>query len=249
MPTIWKNLLLFLSLFAVSACGIYRQNVVNVPFIQQKGEAQLSGHASFSGLDGQASYAITNHIAVMANYSHLGEDKETYSASNYELNKHHFGEMGIGYFKKTRNGNFADYFFLAGQGKTSHFVQSGNASGQIRSNNREVHYNRYCFQSDFGWRSNKLEYALSPRLMVVDYFNITDSFNNNYKDGSNAFLYADLSNTLRYSVWRFLKLSGQLNCTLPFTKTSYFDFAPFNCSIGLILNLNFIKQPVPAISE
>ena len=157
-----RILLTFIGLLGISSCGIYRQNVVNVPIIQQKGQAQIGGYSSFMGLDAQASYALTNKLALMANYSDRGEDKRVNSTVNYEIDKHRFGELGIGYFKKTPKGKFVDYFFLAGQGKTSHFVQGGNGTGQITTFYKEVFYNRYCFQADFGTKIDKFEYAYTP---------------------------------------------------------------------------------------
>ena len=55
LVTLFKVILLG----SLSSCGIYRQNVINVPLLQQKGQMQLSGHYSFTGYDVQAAIAIS----------------------------------------------------------------------------------------------------------------------------------------------------------------------------------------------
>ena len=93
-----------LTFIALSSCGIYRQNVVNVPLIKQKGQAQIIGHIGFTGLDGQASYSLTKNIALLSNYSEV--IKKTKENSIF---KHNFGEIGLGYYKKNRMVKYENY--------------------------------------------------------------------------------------------------------------------------------------------
>ena len=239
-----KTILTFILLLIFTSCGLYRQNVVNVPILKQKGQTQIGGHASFTGVDGQASYAITKNVALMANYSNIGTKKISYSSVNFSIDKHYFGEGGIGYFKKTSKDLFMDFFLIAGNGMTSNFVQGLDTVKKITTQYRQAFYNRYCFQVDFGRIKDKLEYAFTPRVMVVNYFNMSDSEVNTYKGLPDVYIYADMSLTLRYSLLKFLKLTGQLNATLPITglKSGYYEFSPFNCSLGLIFNFNLCTQ-------
>ncbi len=239
-----KNIIILISLLGLTSCGIYRQNVVNVPIIKQKGQAQLSGHASFIGFDGQISYAATKQIALIANYSDIGTKKVTYSSDNYQIDKHYFWEAGVGYYKKTSKHLYIDFFILGGNGLTSHFVQGLDTAKKLTTFYRRAFYNRFCFQADFGRVRNKFEYAFTPRLMVVNYSNVTDSEVKTYQSLPNTYLYSDFSFTLRYNLLKVLKISSQINATIPITgyKDSYYEFFPFNCSLGIILNLNFCKR-------
>lgn len=239
-----KNIIILISILGLTSCGFYRQNVVNVPIIKEKGQVQLSGHATFTGFDGQLSYAPTKQFALLANYSDMGTKKVTYSSDNYSIDKHYFGEAGIGYYKKTSNNLYTDFFILAGNGMTSHFVQGLDAAKKVTTFYKQAFYNRFCFQADFGRIHNKFEHAFTPRLMVVNYYNINDSENQTYQGLPNTYLYSDFSYTLRYNLLKFLKISGQINATIPITgyKASYYEFSPFNCSVGIIFNLNFCKR-------
>jgi hypothetical protein len=103
---------LIVLLTGLTSCGPYRQNVVNAPLMQQKGQTQISGHVSFNGLEGQAAYALTNKIALLANYSDMGLQKKEYSSVNYEIKKHYFREIGAGVYRKLLQAQYANYMFL-----------------------------------------------------------------------------------------------------------------------------------------
>ncbi len=235
--------LFFVSVFGLSSCGVYRQNVVNAPLMQEKGQAQISGSVGFTGFDGQLAYAATKKIALMANYSDLGTKRENFSSVNYSIDKHNFYELGAGYFKKNKSRLISEYFLIAGKGMTSHFVQSLDKANNVKTTLKKVSYNRFCFQADFGKINKKLEYAITPRIMVINYYNITDNSSDPYKQEANTYLYTDIAATLRYNFLKYFKISGQFSSTIPVTgfNSKYYESSPFNCSIGLIINLNFYK--------
>ena len=60
----------------------------------------LGADISFTGYDCQASYALTNKIAVIANYGNISLKpagaSTYYSSTNYSIDKHSFGEVGVG---------------------------------------------------------------------------------------------------------------------------------------------------------
>ncbi|MBD0332248.1 MAG: hypothetical protein ICV66_06295 [Chitinophagaceae bacterium] len=233
-------------LIGLFSCGIYRQNVVNAPLMQQKGQTQLSGHISFNGWEGQAAYALTNKIAVLANYGDMGIKKELYSSINYETRKHHFKEIGAGMYKKTAAGRIRELFVFAGKGMTSHFIMGRTATGAISATNQEVDYSRFAIQADAGSKNKNLEYVLTPRLLAVHYYNIVDNARSDYQNLSNFHIYAEGAVTLRYPILKFLMISGQACATLPLTHSGgynyYYEFSPFNGSIGLIFNIDLLKS-------
>lgn len=236
---------MLLTLFC--SCGIYRQNVVNTPLMQHKGQAQLAGHMGFNGLEGQAAYALTNKIALLANYSDMGIKKTEYSSFNYDIKKHNFKEIGAGVYKKTASGNIRELFFFAGKGMNSHFVMGKDPAGIISSTNQQVDYSRFVVQADFGSKNKKFGYIIAPRLLAVHYYSIADNARSDYQKLSNFHVYAEGAVTVRYPVLRFLMVSGQACATLPLTHIGggynyYYDFSPFNGSIGLIFNIDLLKK-------
>ncbi len=232
-------------LIGLSSCGIYRQNVVNTPLMEHKGQTQLSGHIGFTGLDGQAAYALTNKIVLLANYSDMGVKKQQYSSTNYETWKHHFKEIGAGVYKKTTSGKIRELFVFAGNGMTSHSVMGGNPTIGISSTNQKVNYNRFVVQADFGNKNKKTELVISPRLLGVHYYNIIDNARSDYQNLSNFHIYPEGALTVRYPILKFLLISGQFCVTVPLTHPKeynyYYEFSSFNANIGLVLNMNLLK--------
>ena len=226
----------------LTSCGLYRQNVVNVPLFQEKGQIQAGGHIGGTGYDGQVGFAVTDKIAVIGNYN---SNKKTtnYSSTNYSHFSHQFYEFGLGHYRKTTNGLLHEYFLNVGQGNT---LTNGAGGDTIYGHTapyiftRSAKYTRIMLQADFGKIVNNFEFALSPRLFMIDFHSVIDTENNAYLTLPHTFLWSDLAFTFRYCPTSFLKLSGQVSCTLPVTgfKQAYYDASPFNASIGLILNLD-----------
>ncbi len=247
-----KNCYPFLLLiFVLSSCGIYRQNVVNVPLIQQKGQLQLGVHHSFSGPEAQVCYAPVKNVALMANYYNNGSQTTTYVKDiNYTIDKRYFGELGIGLYKKPKgpNGYLSEVFFLVGKGVNSHFWQGLDSLKTISTEFRQVSYNRFCVQADLGKSYRKTQFAISPRLFFINYYDISDPQTDRYAHLANNYLYFETALTMRFTLVRFLVLSAQTCITVPLTDFNerrynyYYDFSPFNVSLGLIMNLALLKQ-------
>ncbi|MBK0403747.1 hypothetical protein I5M27_12170 [Adhaeribacter sp. BT258] len=232
-------------LIGLTSCGIYRQNVVNSPLLQQKGQVQIGGHKSFNGLEGQAAVAVTKNIGLLASYNNMGEDRDVYSAINYEIKKHHFKEVGAGIFNRTESDWIWELYALAGKGMYSRFWKGANTAGSTYETNQKVEYSRFGIQADFGRKENKLEFALTPRLLWVNYYKIDDDSRTDYKDIANSYVYAEGAFTLRYHILKFLMISSQVGVTFPLKNygyNHYFEFSPFNASAGLIFNLNLLKS-------
>lgn len=215
--------------------------MVNAPLLQQKGQTQISGHNSLNGLEGQAAYALTNKIAFLANYSDMGTKIEN---NNNYLNKHTFKEVGFGLYKKTETGRIREAFLMVGKGMSERTRIRPDNTGKLLS--RKANYNRFVLQADFGNTRKKLEHALSPRLLGIRYYNIVDNTRSDYTALGNFHIYAEGAITLRYNLLKFLKISGQLCTTIPLISSirgynSYYEFSPFNVSIGLHFNINLVK--------
>jgi hypothetical protein len=241
-----KYILLFLTSIAFYSCGIYRQNVVNTPLFQQKKQTQIAAHVGFTGLNAQASYALTNHIGMFANYCDMGTKRTSFSTINYSIDKHNFGEIGAGYYHNNKTGFTYEIFLVAGNGMGSNFSAGGDTiPGHTKpfENFKKANYNRFLIQADFGLSEGQFNFALTPRIFVLQYYNITDTESDIYKTISNRYLCSDLALTGQYKMYKNLILSAQMGVTrvIAGQKIGYYEYSPFNCSIGFILHLNFSK--------
>lgn len=239
------NKLLILILFNCS-CGIYRQNVVNVPAITQKGQIQLSVHQSFNGSEIHGSYSLTNNFAVMANYGSIG-DKEENNPSNKSVQNHYFKEIGLGFYKQTapnNNQTIKEVFALAGQGYTSKYTETYVGS-KTQFDFKEAYYNRFGIQVDYGKKTNEFSWFISPRLLYVNYYGIKDTTIETSRQQANSFIRGEIAVTYRYHFNPYISLSGQSCITVPITdyfdNIVYDDFAVYNVSLGLVINLNLFK--------
>jgi hypothetical protein len=243
-----KNLCLLISLtIGISSCGIYRQNVTNVPLFQEKGETQISGNISFTGYDGQIAYSLTDKFALISNLSMTGVKKTIYSSVNYKELNHSFLEIGAGNFKKNTNGMIYEYFLIYGNGVTSEKTTGVNdIEGHTTpyTNYKSGHYNRFLLQLDIGMVEKKIEYAISPRIFLLNFFNINDTQNDSYKTLPRNYLWTDFAGSIKYSPIKYMKIFGQVALTIPITgyKAAYYEASPINYSLGLILNMNVLKD-------
>jgi hypothetical protein len=230
----------FLGLFlALSSCGLYRQNVVNTPLFQHKGQLRLGGHISSAGREAHGALSLTNHIGILGNAGSTGV-----STRENTQTIHHFAEVGIGLFKKSEpasGSKVRELFLLAGRGKTSISIENPYHL-------KQASYDRLCLQADFANLSRKVGIVLSPRLLLLHFYKETNTYySTDFALINNNFIFSELAFSLRYTPERHLTISPQLCATLPLAgkgiKNNYYkDFSPFNASIGLILNLDLFKS-------
>lgn len=244
-----KNCLIIICLFSLSSCGIYRQNIVNVPISQKKGQIQLGTHISFNGYDGQASYSPTEKFTLLANYSAFGLNEKKFSTANSVKEKHNFSEIGFGYYKKKKSGRTSDIFLLIGNGYTYKFRKGGDSiSGSVKpyEYTQAVNYNRFAVQADFINTNKKMSIALTPRLLAINYYNVADNSTKVFEQNPSTFFYTEGVVTIGVNTFKNIFISGQLGITIPITgsKVAYYEFSPLNCSIGLTYSFNLRKSKV-----
>ena len=237
-----KYILILLISIGISSCGIYRSNVINVPLLERSGQANIGGHISFSGYEGQASFAVNSSIGMIANICDMGTVRDG-NSTNYTIDRHNFKEIGVGYYSNKLEGRALGIYFIAGNGMTSHFATGGDTlQGHILpfSDFKEVKYSRYLLQADYGITDGKYEYAISPRIFIIQYYHIKDNASIEYKELPSTYVYSDAAFTIRYKLLEYLKISGQFNITVPLTGkyVGYYEASPFNCSVGIIADLN-----------
>ncbi len=223
-----------LGLLFLNSCGIYRQNVVNVPLFQNKGEVQIGGYASGTGYDGQVAVAVTNSIGLIGNLSFTNKNTR-FSNTNYTKMNHEFYEFGVGHFRKNKQDFIHEYFLVFGQGNTS--IKNATGNGVIQNFDvRSAKYTRWLLQADFGKVKNQVEYVLTPRVFWINYFDHVDTQDPSYLTIPRAFVWSDLAFSVRYSPFKYLQIASQVSITIPLSgsKYGYYDASPLNASIGLV---------------
>ena len=93
--------LLILLLFA-SCTQLYIPNTRNAPLFREQGEAQLSAYLTGGGLEAQAAYALTDHVAAIGSYAY-GQSNQT--NPDY-TQKNSYGEIGLGYYDRSRSARY-----------------------------------------------------------------------------------------------------------------------------------------------
>ena len=232
-------LMILPSLFLLNSCGLYRQNVVNVPLFEKKGQAQVGGHLSFTGKNLQLGYSVANNFGVLANYSSLSY-KETYSKNNFERFTNDFKEIGVGYFRNKTDKPYFDVYFLAGNRNSK---KEGIYIGTYSF--KSINYNRFAIQTDFRLSKGIVELAVSPRVFMLYLYNYRQT------DGDPTFsnigkitYWGEVAVTTKFRIFKFLKVVMQSGITGPtsFAINNFLETSPFNFSLGTILNFNLIKD-------
>lgn len=126
-----------LSLFTIQ-CGVYTPNLHNVPMLTEKGDGNIGAHFATYGLEGQASVAVNDEIAIMYNNMFRLEEQAQITTSYHELAIGRYGLM-----KK--------------RGKLEIFAGGGFTRD----------YSKIFIQPNIGVTWNALELAFSTRVSQV----------------------------------------------------------------------------------
>ncbi len=157
------------ALLLCSACGptLYIPNSVNTPLLEKKGDFKVAqgvvGYAPYFDWDAQGSYAISDRIAAMANFSLMNPVKDL------PKNNHNFLEGGLGAYasfwpnKRSVNIGRAEIFTGLGQG----WAKDQDAEGNHFSGS----YQRFFIQPGFGIRTRIVDLSLGARISNVHFSN------------------------------------------------------------------------------
>lgn len=235
-----------LLLLATSCTPIYVPTTRNVPLFRERGEFQGSLYVT-TGFEAQLAYALTDHVAVMANTNFF-----KYHVDNQDYDrKNSFAEGGLGYYNVTRK--YRTELFLGyglGQGTsygsyyffTQYFGQKALvATGKM---------NRIFIQPSFGTNNRKFNMAFTTRLSFVDYTEFSSNDNNpnnavvTVKPDEKAHFFFEPSITGKVPLAGNLQGIFQLGLNAPIPSEVYFDKVPVQFSVGLQLNTGSLRTRV-----
>jgi len=183
--------------------------------MEKQGDARITGSFSYSGLDGQLAYAITNHIGLMCNGSVIGKYGGT------------FGEFGIGYFGLF--GTLGKYELYGGAGYGTINLASNNDEDNYYSVHKVENY-RLFLQPSIALSGKVADLSFSPRLVHVSI-----SGSNFFK--SSFFLEPTLTLKVGY---KYVKFISQVGLSFNLDRNSYIDYQPIIMAIGVQIALENI---------
>jgi hypothetical protein len=214
---------------------VYIPNTVNAPLFKEKGELMEAGFGGTNGYDVQLAYALTDHVAIMANGSY--QSKEFDSLSVNDFHKHYFGEIGAGYFtqlgERARFDCFGGYGF--GQSETGYdfkfFTQQTGAAKGL--------FDRYFIQADIGTSSNfdYVNMGVGIRGTFVNFYKFTRG--TEVYDNPQSNIFVEPAVFIRAG-WKYIKFQFQFAGSISTQENPAFNNQPFSVSAGLVFNIPMI---------
>lgn len=153
---------------ALTSCApAYIANTRNVPMFAEANEFAGSVALS-SGVDVQAAYSVSDHVAVMANANTVqqtlnpGDNKPSFKRN------HFFAEGGLGYFSRTKKSRF-ELFGGYGMGSGTSYESYFFFHTQSQSVVTKGTYSRIFIQPSIGTNNKKFNLMFTARVSFVNF--------------------------------------------------------------------------------
>lgn len=219
-----RNIFFLIGFILLSSCShtYYVPNTVNVPLFKEKNEVRFAGHYNSDNVtvyEFQAAYAITNNLAVMANYMYGYE--YTYEYFKNDCGYGHYLDAAVGYYKPLNKHFVVEVFGGLGACSQYHLYKGEylffNGHYYPMMYYANMFFLKNFIQPSIGFTFDYFDIALSTRLAYLSYFNIIHnlpSSNGNIIDlqkiiAKRNFLVFEPALTIRGG-WKYVKLQAQL---------------------------------------
>lgn len=254
----------------------YSPTAHNIPILTKQGDSKVGAYYSTSGFsilgedegeydkntsngaDVQGAVAVTNNIAVQANYSYRSEKTNSKDADYpFETSKvkykRSFAEFGLGFFSPFGKNDqmIVQVFAGAGFGKTK-MNDNGVKSGPVDYKNYyNMNVSKFYLEPSITFRAKEIFAAsVATKFSIVKFGNISTDYTLDERQSLN------LDSLNRYSVaffeptfvgsFGFNKMPGfrievQTGLSLLWNQ-SFFDYRPFNLSIGLVADIGKLMR-------
>lgn len=160
-------------LFTSCHLPVYTSESVHTPFLSQKNEFHGEASVSSRSIDIHPSFAVSNHIGLMAGFATNGEEKYTgiTAPGNFDgkyTGHHHFifFECGPGYFERFNKNGLWECYVNYGQGK----VRNKYADSIITIPETADYY-RLSIQPGVGFKKEKIQLIFTLRYAYVNLYN------------------------------------------------------------------------------
>lgn len=237
-PLLWRSTILFFFLCSLSHCApIYVPVAHNVPMFSGRGEFQGSVGMGM-GLNAQTSYAITDHVAVAANYLYAKRGDEVRGR------KHQGAELALGYYTNFKEQWCFEVF--AGYG-----ISEGSAYDSAYSNSLIFPYtedaryqaagtfNKIYIQPSIGFRENDFTWSIGAKLSYVKSSEIEIIREKDpWWRGETSKAFFSCVADGQAPIWKKkIFVHYQLGANFPLGELPIYDYEPFVGSVGLLLKL------------
>lgn len=228
----------------LSACSpLYLPATRNAPLFDEQGEAQFSGYLSSAGLEGQAAYALTDHIALTGSYA-MASQKKTSNGTEY-TRKNNYAEFGLGIYNTTRNSRWeilggygfgestssdVYYFFAPAFGSQAETVATGRLS-------------RIFIQPSIGTNNRGANLAFTPKISWVDFSEFT-SAGVTVQPNEDPVMFLEPAVTLKLHLAGNIFAIAQLGVTFPLSGEPYFKYQQLSATMGLQIDTGGLRTKV-----
>ncbi len=229
-------------LLVLSSCStsLYTPNTRNAPLFGEQGEAQISGYLTSGGIEGQAAYALTDHIAITGGYSFMNSKE---SAPISYTRKNSYGEVGLGLYDRTRSFR---YEVIAGYG----FGQATTAAaysffGVNNVNETTGKLSQVIFlQPTIGTNNRSFNLLFTPRVSLVNYSQFEANGLVKTPTNKSANIFIEPTVTAKFKLVGNIYGIFQLGLTLPAGSDVYFQYNTTNTSLGIQIDTGGMKTRV-----
>lgn len=217
-------IILFLLAVMTSCSPEYIPNMVNSPVFSNKGEFQATVATGTSNFDGQAGYAITDNIAIIANGSFADQTNDTTD----EFHKHLIFEGGLGYYRKISSSARIEAFGGYGTGK----IQTLEDNDVFGLDVVDVNYNRIFLQPGIGAVTDFFDGSFATRISMVQ---MKPENSQTLKSSWNTFIEPVVTTKMGY---KYVKFVFQIGYSFPLDgdKVDY-DHQRLILNFGLNFNI------------
>ncbi len=234
--------LLLVGLALGSCAPAYVPNSRNVPMFAEGGEFAGSVVLS-SGVEAQVAYAVSDHMALMANTMVIPKTLETRKGVSYKKDGF-FGEGGIGYFTKKKAYRF-ETFAGYGVGKGNSFESFYFfGSNEVIANGS---YQRVFIQPSIGTNKRNFNILFTTRVSMVNFTKFTTSDPSatvsSIKPTDKFKTIIEPSLTTRFPIAGNLRGFFQLNLNAPVGDV-YFKNVVMQAAIGVQLHTGQLRTRV-----
>ncbi|MFZ4260575.1 hypothetical protein ACFRAE_00925 [Sphingobacterium sp. HJSM2_6] len=148
-----------------SCSSVYLPNVPATPMFQHQGEGYLAAHVNpKSNVSGNAGFAVTDHLAILANGSYVD-----YKSTNHDF-KQYVYEGGLGYFTAIgkKKQTVLEFYAGYGLGSSTDVDKRASTTGADPVESRETDFNKIFIQTNFS-SSKKDNIKLFGKKRTLNY--------------------------------------------------------------------------------
>jgi len=216
-------------IIVASACTpVYIPNSRSVPLFEKPGQVTLDGYVSGRGFDVNAGGSLTDHFAIIGNFSYgksEGEEEDDY-------HEHRFGEIGLGYYNHGSSTLQTEFFAGYGLGEGTSVDEYLFISQNIERTTG--YYNRAFMQANLGWAPGAIKLGGVLRFSYVN-FTEFETTSSSIKRSKNA-TFAEPA--FFFKAGDKIHFNFQAGFNVPMHDNVAFDYRFLHLSMGIGAKLN-----------